>query len=287
MKRLILILTLLGSFVATYAREDADSLADSLMEPAAETVVAGAAEGAAASGATDAAATPEQLWDRANTAYINGDYHGAAELYEALLARGLSSVKLYYNLANSCFKDNQLGKAILFYHRAQRMSPGNDDIRYNLHVAESRTKDKIEQIPEFFLSKWIRDVRHTMSCTAWSIISLVALAAALGLFLLYLLASRMTLRKAGFYGTIVTSLLFVVSSWFALGERREMLDDSQGVVMTSSAAVKSSPDKSATDLFVLHEGTLVEISDRLDGWCEVTISDGKKGWLEARTIETI
>lgn len=279
MKRLIFILTLLGSFVATYAQEGADSL----MEPAVEATV----ESAAASGTTDDAATPEQLWDRANTAYINGDYHGAVEFYETLLARGLSSVKLYYNLANSCFKDNQLGKAILFYHRAQRMSPGNDDIRYNLNVAESRTKDKIEQIPEFFLSKWIRDVRHTMSCTAWSLFSLVALAAALGLFLLYLLASRMTLRKAGFYGTIVTFLLFVISSWFALGERREMLDDSQGVVMTSSAAVKSSPDKSATDLFVLHEGTLVEISDRLDGWCEVTISDGKKGWLEARTIETI
>ena len=52
-------------------------------------------------------------------------------------------------------------------------------------------------------------------------------------------------------------------------------------------AVKSSPDKSATDLFVLHEGTLVEITDRLDNWCEITIADGKKGWLECKTVETI
>ena len=66
-----------------------------------------------------------------------------------------------------------------------------------------------------------------------------------------------------------------------------MLDDSQAVVMSLSTAVKSSPDRSATDLFVLHEGTLVEITNRLDGWCEITIADGKKGWLEAKTIETI
>ena len=66
-----------------------------------------------------------------------------------------------------------------------------------------------------------------------------------------------------------------------------MLDDWSAVVMTASSAVKSSPDKSATDLFVLHEGTVVTITDRLDGWCEVVIADGKKGWLECRKIETI
>ena len=231
--------------------------------------------------------TPDQLWDRANTAYINGDYHAAIATYGELLDRGYSSAKLYFNLGNACFKEGETGRAILCYHRALRLAPGNDDIRYNLSVAESRTKDRIEAIPEFFLTEWVRAVRHTMSCTAWSLFSLVALAVALALFLLYLLAPRLSLRKAGFYGTMVAALLFVVTTWFAAGERREQLDDTQAVVMTSSAAVKSSPDRSATDLFVLHEGTLVRITDRLDGWCEVTIADGKKGWIDGRTIETI
>ena len=87
--------------------------------------------------------------------------------------------------------------------------------------------------------------------------------------------------------TLAAAVLFMVTTWFALGERREMLDDTQAVVMSLSTAVKSSPDKSATDLFVLHEGTLVEITGRLDNWCEITIADGKKGWLESRMIEVI
>ena len=86
---------------------------------------------------------------------------------------------------------------------------------------------------------------------------------------------------------MAAAVVFMLTTWFALGERREMLDDSQAVVMSLSTAVKSSPDRSATDLFVLHEGTLVEITNRLDGWCEITIADGKKGWLESKTIETI
>lgn len=272
MKRLTLFLILLSGVLCAQAQQTADTLA----QPAAAAVVEPASE-----------LSPEQLWDRANTAYINNDYHAAAEAYEQILARGLTSMKLYYNLANAYFKEGRLGKSILFYHRALRLAPGNDDIRYNLGVAEARTKDNIDRIPEFFVTQWMRDVRHLMSCTAWSLFSLAALVCALALFLLYLLAPRLSLRKTGFYGTLVAVAVFMLTSWFAMGERREMLDDTKAVVMSASTAVKSSPDKSATDIFVLHEGTLVEITARLDNWCEITIADGKKGWLESRTIETI
>ena len=290
MKRVFLFLMLVwGVVLCSRAQEGADSVA-----PAAEASeateaaeVAEPADAAPAEAADAAAATPDELWDRANTAYINGDYHTATEIYEEILARGLSSVKLYYNLGNACFKEGRLGQSILYYHRALRLAPGNDDIRYNLGVAEARTKDNIEQIPAFFLTEWIRDVRRTMSCTVWSLISLAALACALGLFLTYLLARRLSLRKTGFYGTLAAAVVFMATSWFAVGERREMLDDSQAVVMSLSTAVKSSPDRSATDLSVLHEGTVVEVTDPREGWCEITIADGKKGWLESKTIETI
>lgn len=270
-RRIIAYFFLLLGCAASYAQQPADSLA----------------QPAAATAQSPVRLTDDQLWDRANTAYINGDFRTAAETYEQILSHGFSSVKLYYNLANAYFKEDRIGKAILYYNRALRLAPGNDDVRYNLSVAEARTKDNIKDIPEFFLVTWMRGIRHTMSCAAWSIFSLALLAAMLALFLLYLLAQRLSLRKAGFYGTVLAALLFMLTTWFALGERREMLDDKSAVVMTASTSVKSSPDKSSTDLFVLHEGTVVTITNRLDGWCEVVIADGKKGWLENRIIETI
>lgn len=232
-------------------------------------------------------ATPDRLWDTASTAYINGDYANAIKAYEQLVARGLSSSKLYYNLANAYFKEERLSRAILFYRRALRLDPGNADARYNLNVAEARTKDNIERIPEFFLTEWFRNIRRTMGCTAWSILSLLSLACGLGLFLLYLLAQRLTWRKTGFYGAVAAAVIFVCTTIFAMGERRSMLDHTEAVVMSSSAAVKSAPDRSATDLFILHEGTSVRITDELDKWYEVTIADGKKGWVERSKIETI
>lgn len=276
MKKFMLCLLMTLGFAALRAQDVADSLSMQAEELSAVPEPAAPAE-----------ASADGLWDRANTAYINGDYHTAENLYEQLLARGLSSAKLYYNLGNACFKADHTGRAVLNYMRALRLAPGSEDVRYNLRVAEARTKDTIEDIPEFFLAVWLRGVRRTMSCTAWSVLSLAMLVCALSLFLIYLLASRLRLRKTGFYGTLAALLLFAVATAFASGERREMLDDSKAVVMSPSAAVKSSPGKAATDLFVLHEGTVVTVLDRLDEWCEISIADGKKGWIESRTIETV
>ena len=66
-----------------------------------------------------------------------------------------------------------------------------------------------------------------------------------------------------------------------------MLSHDEAIVMASAISVKSSPDRSATDLFVLHEGTKVHILSEVDEWCEISIADGKKGWLLKSNIENI
>lgn len=232
-------------------------------------------------------ASTEALWDMANTAYINNEYSRAETIYNEILKQGESSAKLYYNLANACFKQEELGRAILYYHRALRLQPGDADIRYNLSVAEARTKDTIDEIPEFFLTTWMRALRHTMSSTAWSVVSILALVVMLSLVLFYLLARRLSLRKTGFYGMLVALFVFILTTWFAAAGRTEQIGEHEAVVVSLSAAVKASPDSSSTDLFVLHEGTVVEITNRLGDWCEVMIADGKKGWTQQGKIEVI
>ena len=229
----------------------------------------------------------DELWDLANAAYNEGNFEKAAKEYEQILAQNLHSAALYYNLANAYFKQGELGKALLNYNRASRIAPSDEDIRHNQEYAEKMTKDSIEKLPEFFLSTWLRQVRGVMSCTAWTILSLVMLVAALAMGLVYLLSQRMSLRKVGFYTMATAALLFVVSSAFALSQRRMLINRSEAIVMSSAASVKSSPDRSATELFVLHEGTKVSIGETTDGWAEVRIADGRKGWIEDKRIERI
>ena len=275
--RIFLSLLLLLS-LGTAAR--AQSGDDSPTEAASETPLAQKA----APGSLEAV---EQVWDMANTAYINSDYHRAIEAYSQLSLRGYASDKLYYNLANAYFKLGRYGKAILYYNRALRLAPGDADIRYNLDVANTFVKDKIAVVPEFFVKSWVRSVRMSLGCTAWSVVSLAALALLFAFVLLYLLAGRLAWRKTGFYGMLAMLLVFIASTSFAVTERSELLDGTEAVVMNSSVSVKSSPDKASTDLFVLHEGTKVRTVSELGDWREFVIDKRKKGWVEARTIETI
>lgn len=227
------------------------------------------------------------LWERGNQSYIDGDYAAAVTAYQAIENRGYSSSRLYYNMGNAYYKQGQIGRAILYYNRALVVSPSMDDARHNLEIAEAQTKDNIAVVPEFFLNRYMRTLRSTISCSAWSAMSVAFFGVMLLFLLIFLLGSRIKVRKVGFYGAVVSLLLFVVVTIFGVSARNSIIDRPAAIVMSSAISVKSSPDRAATDLFVLHEGTKAEVSSEVDGWSEITIADGKKGWTESAHLERI
>ncbi len=233
------------------------------------------------------ATSPESLWDGANTAYVNGSYQSAIELYTEILNSGLSSDKLLFNLGNAYYKLDDMAHAILYYQKALLLSHNDVDIRHNLGVAQSQIKDQIEVMPELFMRRWGRSVGRALSCTGWSILSLIMLIVLLGSILLFALSSSIRLRKSGFGVGLFSAIIFCVATLYALDERRELLEHNNAVVMSQSISIKSSPDRSATDLFMLHSGTTVKILREMDEWYEISIADGKKGWIESRRIEKI
>lgn len=277
MKRYIILILSLLCVSYSYAQDAEQTIAN------AEQSVAAGEQGVA----QPVALTPSQKWEQANAAYNNGDYASALKQYEAIQADGLHSAALYYNMANAYFKMDELAEAILYYNRALRLAPADEDIRHNLEYAEQMTRDSIEEIPEFILTTWVRAVRGALSSTAWCILSLVLLVVSLSMMLVYLLAQRLSLRKTGFYVMVVAGVLFILTTIFAWSEGRMDVEHREAVIMNSAVSIKSSPDRAATELFVLHEGTKVVIGETISGWAEVRIADGRKGWIEESRIERI
>ena len=229
----------------------------------------------------------EKIWNDANTAYVNADYPAATEGYERLLGEGYESAQLYLNLGNAYFKRGMIGKALLNYNRALRFSPSDKDVLYNISIANKYVQDKIDVIPTFFLQRWMNELRSSITSNAWAGMSLVFFTLMLVAILVYLLTSTLKWRKIGFYGALGLLALFVISAWFAGSQRKMLLNPDKAIIMSSAAPVKSSPDQSSKDLFVLHEGTKVAVKDSLGDFREIEISDGNKGWIEAKAIEMI
>ena len=225
--------------------------------------------------------------ERADSAYAQEHYQQAIADYEALLKSGVSA-DLYYNLGNAYYRTDNITKAILNYERALLLSPGDDDIRFNLQMARSKTIDKITPQSEMFFVTWYHSLVNLMSVDAWARTALFTLAIAIVLVLLYLFSDRMWLRKFGFFGALALVIVFLLSNLFAFQQKHKLTHRTGAIVITSAAAVKSTPSKNGTDLFILHEGTCVTMTDQsMREWKEIRMADGRKGWIETRQIETI
>ena len=223
----------------------------------------------------------------ADSAYVRGEYQQAITDYEALLKQG-GSAELYYNLGNAYYRTENITKAVLNYERALLLSPGDRDIRFNLQLARSKTIDKIVPESEMFFITWYHALVNLMSVDAWARMALISLALVIVLLLVYLFASRIWLRKVGFFGGILLLAVFVLSNLFAWQQKRNLLFRKGAIVTAPSVTVKSTPAKNGTDLFILHEGTKVNITDgSMRGWLEIRIADGKEGWIERNKLEEI
>lgn len=237
--------------------------------------------------AASAKADTDKIWNDANTAYINADYVSAIKGYEELLDSGFESGKLYLNLGNAYFKRGMNGKAILNYNKALKLSPTDDDIRYNLSIANTYVQDKIDAVPVFFLKRWLAGLGDSLSSNTWAVLSLLFFVLTLFGAGAYLLLQRVLWQKAGFFVGLVSLAGFVLTIVYAAVGRSERLHPTGAIVMSTAAPVKSSPDQGSKDIFVLHEGTKVEVGDSLGDWREIRIADGNKGWIQGTSIEMI
>ncbi len=225
--------------------------------------------------------------DNADTEYKKGNYLQAVKDYQELL-KGGPSAELYYNLGNAYYRLENITQAVLAYERALQLSPGDDDIRFNLQMARQKTIDKITPESEMFFVTWWNQLVSIMGVDTWAYTALISLALFVLLLLVYLMADRVALRKLGFYGGLLLLLLFVLSNVCAAIQRSHIEERSGAVVISSSASVKKIPTATSAEAFLLHEGTKVKIRDRsIKNWFGVKLEDGREGWIESRHLEII
>ena len=231
---------------------------------------------------------PDSLWNAANEAYAQERWEDAVNDYTAIAEASMESAPLWCNLGSAWYKSGNLGKAILCYERALKLDPSYEDARYNLELLNAMKLDRLESVPELILATWMKNLGRTLDSDSWAVCFLVFLVLTLAMVLLFILGSSATSRRAGFFTGVVCLLLAVASLSFSLWQKNEYMKADKAIIMKPVSSVKSSPSgDSAKDLFVLHEGTKVQVLDNVGGWSNIELSDGRQGWLPSSDIEII
>ncbi len=238
-------------------------------------------------GLSSLAGDNELLFDSANAAYAKNDLPTAITRYEQILSNEMESPQVYFNLGNAYLKSGSVTKAIINYERAKKLAPEDEDISTNLRLANLRITDKIEALPELFLTEWKNSFLHSLSERQWSWLCVLLLVTGLALFLLYTASRRLALRQLGFWGGIVILLLSLSTFFIARHQYRLSAQRSEAIITGKEVTVMGSPDEKGTRLFILHEGTKVNVTDENGDWNEVKLSNGNVGWMKKNELELI
>lgn len=231
---------------------------------------------------------PADLFADANRRYQEGAFAEALDGYRHLTEQGYHNATLFYNIGNCYFKLGELGKAILHYERALRLSPGDDDVEANLALARSLTVDEVTPAPRFWLFRvvewWVTVLpRQALILTvgfAW-----FALA---GAVTLRILARGPVAARWGTRGALVAAGCVVAFGTNLAVRELEIGRPEEAIIMPSEVAVQSAPTADPSlQVFAIHEGTKVRIHRSAEGWSEIVLEDGKVGWVPVEAIERI
>ncbi len=233
------------------------------------------------------AENPQELFDKANTHFQNGNYIQAIQAYDSLLTKGFISKEVYYNLGNTYLKIEDLGNAVLNYERALLQKPGYKDARNNLSYARSMLIDDLETISPFFLKKWWDSLRQSASSTTWSIVALLILCSGIIGWIVWQFSGNRLKRKQGFFAGLILILISILP--FALAASRSAFEyhSGQAIILEKEVALRIAADVRSREIYLLHEGTKVELIDEIETWKKVKLTNGEEGWLFGEALEEI
>jgi len=227
------------------------------------------------------------LFQQANEAYEKENYDKSIALLDSLIQSGLESPQMYYNLGNAWFKKNEIPKAILYYEKAKKLDPHDEDINYNLELAKTKIADKIEPIPEFFLKQWWRSILMLFTETQWVYINIIVYTLFLLFIVIFFISRSKTRKQFAFSMGIIFLSLSLLTGIFGFQSSQQIHSHKTAIVFTPTVNVKSSPSEKSSTLFVIHQGTKVKLIDQLKDWYRIKLANGSQGWMHKEDFEKI
>lgn len=225
-----------------------------------------------------------QLQLNAEKAYSQKHYTEAIKYYENILDNGLESYKLYYNLGNSYYKSNQIGKAIYYYEYANKLEPNNTDIKTNLRIANERTIDKIECKENFFSGIIKTGIVSVLSTKGWAWLSVFSLSLAFVFVFLFMVTKQNFQKRIGFFSSVFFIIMFIGSMMFGYAALNQKSNINFAIILVRESKIYDEPTISSTKKFNLHEGTKVKVLDTNPEWTNIKLENGNEGWVNTDDV---
>ncbi|NER17246.1 SH3 domain-containing protein [Spongiivirga citrea] len=229
----------------------------------------------------------DAAFEKGNQLYNQGKYIEAIEQYQAILDSGNHSAALYYNMANANYKLNKIAPTVYYYEKALQLAPNDDDIKSNLAFAQNMTIDAIDVLPEAGFSKIFNGWIAKLSYNSWARIAVICTFIFVLAFITYYFSHRANQKRYFFILSFIALACLILSVVFAFQQKAMQAKDKPAIVFATETQAKTDPNFTSEPVFVLHEGTKVQVLETFEDWKKIQIANGTEGWIPAADIKEL
>ena len=228
-----------------------------------------------------------EAFEAANQAYADGNYRQAARQYNEILENGQTSAALHYNLGNAYYKLDQIAPSIFHYEKALQLNPGDEDILNNLEFARNMAIDAIQKgEPKGFLNVF-DETTSAFSPEGWGWVGIFCIVVFVIFFLVYYFSNRSTVKRILFISGMFFLLLSISSVIIAVTKQNIRQNSAFAIVFSEEVEVKSEPNVRSSEVFMLHEGAKVKITENFQEWVEIELPNGSQGWIPESEVKRL
>lgn len=234
---------------------------------------------------SDLAAMPsDQRWQAAHAAFERGDFQEAQSLYTQLAHGGYAAPAVWFNAGTSAYRGGDVGRAVLYYHRALRLDPEYERARSSLAVISPATNEVRSSFGGEFLTglfQWTRPLWWVLAAEIFFLAGCLAIARAIA-------ASDRDQRHHWLAVLAWSLVLALVAGGGAWANFTVLKGNAEAVVVADKAVTRSEPRAEATAQLELPAGTVLDMTEEPSrGFVRVKLMDGRVGYISTDQIEAI
>ncbi len=217
----------------------------------------------------------------------------ARELYRQALLRlewiaheaGIQNGRLLYNIGNIYYRLGELGKAILYYKRAEYYIPGDPNLRHNLRYLRSQRVDRVEENYTSTLSQ-VLYLWRTLLSPRLKVLAFVSSFAAIWVFGILSILNR---KKWNSFAIVASCLLVVFFLGSLIADDLVWRTKREGVIIVKEVVARRGDGDMYENSFQepLHDATEFTLVEERSGWYLIQLSDGSTGWIPISSAELI
>lgn len=230
-------------------------------------------------------AADEDIWNKANTAYDQGNFNTAIDEYTSYLDRGHRLPEVYYNLGGAYFKAGKLGLAIASYRHCLKLDPASAAARENLAYVRGFVVDKVETKPRGFLVDIWYGLAGILSPGANFILTIIFYWLLCGIISLLIIGYGK--RELVIYLLMIIAFMFILSAAITRFVVSEERNTRWGVVISSAVELREGPGDEFGKIFTGHEGLEFKILTKRQDYILIELDSGLKGWIPQASLTEI